>query len=701
MAASPGKLSPETFASLYMQGFCRVAVATHRVHPAEPPRNAEEILSLMERAAAEGVGVILFPELCLSAYAIDDLLLQTALLDAVEDSLADLARRSADLHLIAFVGAPLRWNGRLFNCAVALHRGKVLGVVPKTYLPNYREFYEARHFTRGAAVPKGATIRIGAAEVPFGTDILFEAEDVDGLCIGVEVCEDVWVPIPPSTKAAMAGATVILNLSASNAVIGKADFRHALCRVQSAQCHAAYLYSAAGYGESTTDLAWDGHAMIYETGTFMIEAERFSTKAELISADIDLEKIVSERTTHGSFADCAIDHGSFLSHRKVRFRLDPSHGDLGLRRRIPRYPFVPADRESRDLLCREAFEIQSQGLARRLDAAGLKRIVIGVSGGLDSCHSLLVACHAFDRMGLPRTEILAYTMPAYATSDATKSQAWDLMRGLGITASEIDITPACDQMLKDIDHPVSRGETVYDVSFENVQAGARTSLLFRLANQNDALVLGTGDLSELALGWCTYGVGDHMSHYNVNASVPKTLIQHLIGWVARAGLHSAETSRTLLGILETEISPELVPGGNADRPSQLTEETVGPYALQDFNVFHVTRYAMRPSKIAFLAWHAWRDRLDGDWPDTVVDTKRVEYDLATIRHWLRAFLWRFFQSSQFKRSAMPNGPKISSGGSLSPRGDWRAPSDSHADTWVAELDRVLPPERFDPPPNGD
>ncbi|MEO0356685.1 MAG: NAD(+) synthase [Pseudomonadota bacterium] len=679
------------FTSLYTHGFARVGVATPLVHTADPAANAAAAIELMAQADAAGVAVLLFPELNLSAYAIDDLLLQDALLDGVEQAIADVAAASVGTQAITLVGAPLRWQGRLLNCAVVVHRGRVLGAMPKTYLPNYREFYEARHFDRATTVPPGTVTQIAGQDVPLGTDLLFQATDLKPLCIGVEICEDVWVPVPPSSKAAMAGATVIANLSASNAVIGKSDYRHALCRVQSGQCMAAYMYSAAGLGESTTDLAWDGHAMIYENGALMAESARFADEPQLTVTDVDLDRLVSERQRHGSFTDCAEDYlsGSGGDYRRVGFILDPKCDDLGLIRPINRFPFVPNDRAGRDALCAEAFEIQSQGLAHRLRTSGVKRLVIGVSGGLDSSQALLVACHAFDRLGYPRTDILAYTLPAYATSDATKSAAWDLMRSLGVAAEEIDLTPACDQMLRDIGHPAAGGKPVYDIAFENVQAGARTSLLFRLANQHKAMVLGTGDLSELALGWCTYGVGDQMSHYNVNASVPKTLIQHLIGWVAETELHGDAASTVLRTILNTEISPELIPGDAADGPSQKTEDTVGPYALQDFNIYYITRYGMKPSKVAFMSWHAWRDAGARDWPSAVTD--RTEYDLDTIRHWLRSFLWRFFQSSQFKRSAMPNGPKISSGGSLSPRGDWRAPSDAKADVWVAELDAMLPP----------
>ncbi|MFM1862242.1 MAG: hypothetical protein RLZ26_764, partial [Pseudomonadota bacterium] len=662
---------------------------THRVHPADPAANLDAMMPQLVAADAAGAAVVVFPELGLTGYAIDDLLHQQAVIDGVAAALGALGARSADLAPLILVGAPLVWQGHLFNCAVALHRGRVRAVVPKTYLPNYREFYEARHFAPGSLVPEGATIAAGGEVVPFGTDILLEVEDIPGLVLGVEICEDLWVPVPPSSRAALAGARVIANLSASNATIGKSEDRHALCRVQSARCAAAYLYSAAGYGESTTDLAWDGQAMIYEAGALLAEGARFSTAPELLVADIDLERLGAEAMRMGSLAQNRRDAAP-APFRRVSLRLDPPAGDIGLRRPLSRFPFVPDDPARLDALCAEAFAIQAQGLARRLEASGLGKVVLGVSGGLDSSHALLVALEAMRLLGRTPSDILAFTLPAFATSAQTKSSAWRLMRATGVTAAEIGVGPAALQMLRDIGHPAAEGAALHDITFENVQAGARTSLLFRLANRHGALVLGTGDLSELALGWCTYGVGDHMSHYNVNASVPKTLIQHLIRWVAARSATAPDLAQVLRDILATEISPELVPAGDG-RPVQRTEDTVGPYALQDFTLFHTVRYGLRPSKIAFLAWHAWRDAEAGAWPPGIEADRRVAYDLAEIRRWLVVFIRRFFEQSQFKRSAVPNGPKISSGGSLSPRGDWRMPSDASAAAWIAELDARLPP----------
>ena len=679
---------PSGFFNLTRQGFLRVAVGAPHVRPADPSANAARIAAMARRAVAEGASLLLTPELGLSAYAIDDLLHQTALLDGVEKALADLCAETAHLPLLLIVGAPLRVAGRLHNCGLALHRGAPLGAVPKSYLPNYREFYEARHFRPAAdAVADEATV--GPWTIPFGTDLIFAAEDLPRCAVALEICEDVWTPVPPSAFACMAGATVVANLSASNAVVGKSEYRRALCETTSARQICGYLYSAAGRGESTTDLAWDGHAMIYENGDALAEAPRFSPAEELVVADLDLERLESERLRTGSFADCAAANPPPRPIRRIPFRLDPEReADLGLRRAVPRFPFVPDDPDRLDALCYEAYEIQTDGLRQRLAATGVEKIVIGVSGGLDSTQALLVACQAMDRLGLPRENVLAYTLPAFATSDATKSNAWALMRALGVSAAEVDMTPACRQMLADIGHPAAEGAAQYDIAFENVQAGARTSFLFRVANHRGGLVLGTGDLSELALGWATYGVGDQMSHYNVNASAPKTLIQHLIRWVAGRDLFGAECSGVLRAILDTEISPELVPG-EGDGPAQRTEDFVGPYPLQDFTLYHVTRWGARPSKALFLAWRAWRDAGEGCWPPDFPVAKRRAYDLPELEKWLRVFLRRFFQTSQFKRSASPNGPKISSGGALSPRGDWRAPADGDADAWLAELDAAL------------
>jgi NAD+ synthase (glutamine-hydrolysing) len=673
---------PPRFFNAYAQGFLRVAVAAPLVRLADPAANGARLAALAARADAERAALLLTPELSVTGYAIDDLLQQSVVLDAAEAAIGRLAAETAALTPLIVVGAPLRLAGRLHNCAVVLHRGRVLGVVPKAYPPGYREFYETRHFAPAAAAGADA-IRLGGATVPFGTDLIFEAGDLPRFALAVEICEDAWVAIPPSARACLAGATVVANLSASNATIGKSDYRHALARVASARQVCGYLYAAAGQGESTTDLAWDGQAMVYEDGQLLAESARFADAETLIFADLDLEKIEAERLRLNSFAACARDHAA--PFRRLPFRLaPPMEGDIGLRRVVPRFPYVPDDPVRLDALCAEAYAIQVDGLRQRLAATGAPKVVIGVSGGLDSTQALLVAAQAMDRLGRPRTDVLAWTLPAFATSARTRAQAWALMRALGVTAAEVDMTPACRQMLADIGHPAADGSPVYDVAFENVQAGARTSFLFRVAGHRGGLVLGTGDLSEGALGWSTYGVGDHMSHYNVNASVPKTLIQHLIRWVAAREPFGAAASAALRDVLATEISPELVPG-DGDRPAQRTEDAVGPYALQDFTLYHVTRYGMRPSRVAWLAWRAWRDADEGAWPEGIGPEARVAYDLDAVIGWTAVFLRRFFGFAQFKRSVAPNGPKLSSGGSLSPRGDWRAPSDGNAEPWLAEL----------------
>jgi NAD+ synthase (glutamine-hydrolysing) len=650
-------------------------------------------LALAQEASDDGAVLALFPELGLSGYSNEDLFHQDALLAATEDALAQVVEGSAKLTPVLLVGAPLRLQGALFNCAVVAHRGQILGVIPKCYLPNYREFYERRQFTPGFGALQYATLL--GREVPFGCDLVFEAMDLPGFALHVEICEDVWTPIPPSTVASLAGATVLANLSASNITIGKAAYRRSLCASQSGRCIAAYLYSAAGQGESTTDMAWDGHALAYENARLLAESERFAEHAQRITADVDLDRLRQERMRTTSFNDAIARHRDEIAKiRRVRFELGVPQGAVPLRRDVERFPYVPHNPAEWDERCYETYHIQVAGLEQRLRATKIDKVVIGVSGGLDSTQALIVACRTMDRLGLPRTNILAYTMPGFATTDFTKSNAWRLMKALHVAAAEIDIRPSCTQMLRDLGHPFAGGEPVYDITFENVQAGERTSHLFRLANHHNAIVLGTGDLSELALGWNTYGVGDQMSHYNVNASVPKTLIQHLIRWVARSGEFDAETDRVLQAIVDTEISPELVPHAegaeDTSAPAQKTEAVIGPYELQDFNTYYVTRFGFRPSKVAFLALHAWGDRTRGAWPELVPEEKRNQYDLATIRKWLEVFVYRFFKLSQFKRSALPNGPKVGSGGSLSPRGDWRAPSDSEATVWLDELKRNVP-----------
>lgn len=681
-------MAKHRFHSIHSHGLVRVGSCTPHASAGDIAANTASHVDLAREGDAAGADLLLFPELSITSYAIDDLHLQDAVQRATREGLAALIAASVKLKPVLIVGAALERNGRLYNCAVVIARGRVLGVVPKSYFPNYREYYEKRWFASGVGL--GGTIDIAGQSAPFGVDLIFASEDLADFTFHVEICEDFWGPLPPSTLGAMAGALILCNLSASNITVGKARERAALCAAQSMRCVAAYVFSAAGPGESTTDMAWDGQSLIYELGELLAASERFGLETEIAYADVDTGKLRQERTRFGTFNDSVVASGHPENRfRRVTFAHQPGHDDIGLRRPIRRYPFVPNNSEKLDEDCFEAFNIQVEGLRKRIESTGAKRLVIGVSGGIDSTHALIVAAKAADRIGMARSDILGFTMPGFATGEGTKSNAWALMKALRITGEEIDIRPAARQMLTDMGHPFADGEPVYDVTFENVQAGLRTDYLFRLANQRGGFVIGTGDLSELALGWCTYGVGDHMSHYAVNAGVPKTLIQYLIRWTERTDQFDPETDRVLEAILAQEISPELVPP-DADGALQSTEAKIGPYPLNDFFAHYVVRHGMAPSKIAFLALHAWQDRDAGQWPLGIPAEGRAQYDLATIRHWLEKFLVRFFQTSQFKRSAIPNGPKVSSGGALSPRGDWRAPSDGTARPWLDELAANLP-----------
>ena len=734
-AATNAVTAPATdieFLSAYDQGFARVAAVTLPVVPVDPAANAAAIIEQARALADDGVCLAAFPELCLTGYAIDDLLLSDVLLSDVLAAIETLRAASAGLLTALVVGAPLRLGDRLYNCALVIQGGRVRGVAPKSYLPTYREFYEKRHFAPGDALPAGVEsielpgVRSGSgstdgvepsARVPFGANLLFEVADVPGLTFHVEVCEDMWVPVPPSSLAALAGATVLVNLSGSPITVGRAEDRELLARSSSARGLAAYVYAAAGQGESSTDLAWDGQTLVYENGELLGTTERFPDGPRATVVDVDIEGLRAERLRQGTFADNArtlsspvagapapattfTDPAAFRRIQISAADLAAPRTDIGLRRRVDRFPFVPDDPARLAQDCYEAYNIQVAALVQRLGAIGNPKIVIGVSGGLDSTHALIVAARAMDRLGRPRSDIHAITMPGFATSAGTRRNAEDLAVGLGCTFEELDIRATATQMLTEMGHPygeyartgvlpegVSERE-LYDVTFENVQAGLRTDFLFRIANHRGGIVLGTGDLSELALGWCTFGVGDQMAHYGVNAGIPKTLIQHLIRWVVAEGLFDDAVGRTLLSILDTEISPELVPAG-AGGAIQSTQAKIGPYALQDFTLWHVLRRGSRPSRIAFLALLAWRDADAGDWPEGLPSSEKVAYDLPEVRRWLELFHRRFF-TNQFKRSPLPNGPKVVAGGSLSPRGDWRMPSDAAATAWLAELERNVP-----------
>ena len=743
-AATDAVTAPATdieFLSAYDQGFARVAAVTLPVVPVDPAANASAIIEQARTLAEDGVCLAAFPELCLTGYAIDDLLLSDVLLSDVLAAIETLRAASADLLTALVVGAPLRLGDRLYNCALVIQGGRVRGVAPKSYLPTYREFYEKRHFAPGDALPAGVeSIELPgvhggsdgaertesadgsgcpetAARVPFGANLLFEVADVPGLTFHVEVCEDMWVPVPPSSLAALAGATVLVNLSGSPITVGRAEDRELLARSSSARGLAAYVYAAAGQGESSTDLAWDGQTLVYENGELLGTTERFPDGPRATVVDVDIEGLRAERLRQGTFADNArtlsspvagapapattfTDPAAFRRIRISAADLAAPRTDIGLRRRVDRFPFVPDDPARLAQDCYEAYNIQVAALVQRLGAIGNPKIVIGVSGGLDSTHALIVAARAMDRLGRPRSDIHAITMPGFATSAGTRRNAEDLAVGLGCTFEELDIRATATQMLTEMGHPYGEyartgalpegasERDLYDVTFENVQAGLRTDFLFRIANHRGGIVLGTGDLSELALGWCTFGVGDQMAHYGVNAGIPKTLIQHLIRWVVAEELFDDAVGRTLLSILDTEISPELVPA-EAGGAIQSTQAKIGPYALQDFTLWHVLRRGSRPSRIAFLAHKAWVDAQSGDWPEGLPPSEKVAYDLPEIRRWLELFHRRFF-TNQFKRSTLPNGPKVVAGGSLSPRGDWRMPSDAAATAWLAELERNVP-----------
>ncbi|WP_271833340.1 NAD(+) synthase [Commensalibacter communis] len=670
----------KNFYSLYEHNFLRGATCNFPVRLADPFANAQYIIELAVKASQEGAGLCVFPELSLTGYSIEDLRLQQILLETTVKAIGKICDETKKLTLVLVIGAPIIFKGALYNCAIVMHKGHLLGIVPKSFLPNYREFYEARQFISGQHISQEEISLLGQ-RVPFGVDLLFTAIDYPDFVMSIEICEDLWVPIPPSSHACIAGATVIANLSASNITIGKAEKRILLCQAQSSRGICAYLYAAAGQGESSTDVAWDGQLSIIENGQILAQSDRFPEGKNCLIADIDLDILRQERLQMGSFHQ---NESARYQYRTIEFTLNPSFDTLGLKRPLERFPFVPSDAHRLEQDCFEAYMIQVAALKQRIQAIGAKKLVIGISGGLDSTQALLVAVQVADELQMGRDAILGHTMPGFGTSSETKQNAEALMEALGIQWECLDIRPAAEQMLKDMKHPYAAGQAVYDVTFENVQAGLRTDYLFRLANHHHGIVIGTGDLSELALGWCTYGVGDQMSHYNVNGGLPKTLIQHLIRWVIQSKRFSDEAGDILQRILDTEISPELIPSQDG-KTLQSTEQKIGPYALQDFNLYYILRYGLKPSKVAFLSYSIWSDIQQGTWLEGFPEEKKKAYPLSEIRHWLEVFVKRFFAFSQFKRSAMPNSPKVSAGGGLSPRGDWRAPSDGNATIWVNEL----------------
>jgi NAD+ synthase (glutamine-hydrolysing) len=642
-------------------GFLRVGAACPPVAVADPGRNAERTVAFVRRASDRGVQVLVLPELGLTGYTCGDLFFSLSTLVAgAERALERILRETADLPMVIAVGLPVAQDGRLFNGAALLQGGRLLGVVPKTFLPGYQEFYEERWFSSAREVQR-SEVRLAGAVVPFGTDLLFAVPDEPGVTLAVEICEDLWAPVPPSSRHAVAGATVILNPSASPDLVAKAEYRRELVRQQSGRTLSAYVFANTGVHESTTDLVFGGHLLVAENGMLVAEGERFRRDGDLVVTDVDTERLLVERTRQTTFAEAV--HPSCGPYRRVALGLVPAPSPHRLVRAVDPHPFVPGDPATLDDRCREIFSIQTAGLARRLEHTGLRRVVLGLSGGLDSTLALLVCAGTFDLLGLPRNGILAVTMPGFGTTERTLASARRLAPSAGATLREIDISAACAQHIQDIGlDPADRAS----VTFQNLQARERTQILMDLANKEAGIVVGTGDLSELALGFCTFA-GDQIAMYNVNASVPKTLVRRLVAWVAghRGG---AEERSVLQDVLDTPVSPELVPPARDGGITQRTEDIVGPYELHDFFLFCLLRLGAGPRKILFLAEQAFA----------------TAYDAATIRGWLRVFLGRFFEQ-QFKRSVMPDGPKVGSV-SLSPRGDWRMPSDAGKDAWLADLD---------------
>lgn len=634
-------------------GFIKVAAAVPQVRVGDCQYNLQQTISLLHRAAKAGAELAVFPELGLTGYTCADLFHQTLLLDQAEQSLQQLLQKTSHLPLVAAVGMPIRVGNALYNVAVVFQKGKILGVVPKSFLPNYAEFYEKRWFDSGVET-EVSEIQLAGQTVAFGTNLLFQYGPA---VLGVELCEDLWVPIPPSSKAALAGANIILNLSASNELTEKHTYLEQLILQQSARCCCGYVYASAGIGESSTDLVFTGNGLIAENGTWLMRTTRFVPSEQLAITEIDVEKLQSERRFRTSFVQEKTDQFRIIK------AIAPVHTKLQLTRSVEAHPFVPADDAKLAPRCEEIIQIQTHGLMQRLRHTRCQRVVLGISGGLDSTLALLVAVRAFDQLGLPRKGIMGVTMPCFGTTDRTYSNAISLMKALQITRKEINIREAVTQHLKDLKHPLSSR----DVTYENAQARERTQVLMDVANQQQALVIGTGDLSELALGWATYN-GDHMSMYGVNAGVPKTLVRYLVQSSADS-TNIASLKKTLTDILDTPVSPELLPPSGRNI-SQKTEDLVGPYELHDFFLYYFLRFGFSPAKIAFLAQYAFGKK----------------YQKAIIKKWLLIFIKRFF-SQQFKRSCLPDGPKVGSV-SLSPRGDWRMPSDMSAALWVEETEKL-------------
>ena len=641
-------------------GFVKVAAAIPAVKVADCKFNAQQTETQIMVADGKGVQIVIFPELNLTGYSCGDLFSHRILIEQAEMALMQVVNNTRQLDIVSIVGMPVVVNSTLANCAVVFQRGKILGVVPKTYLPNYKEFYEQRWFSSSLTYDGISEVRLCGQIVPFGKDLLFETSDT---CFGIEICEDVWAPVPPSSELVLKGAEIIFNMSADTENISKHQYLRSLLAQQSARCLAGYVFSSCGFGESTTDVVFAGNALIYENGSLLAESERFSFSEQLVISEIDVERLRSERLVNTTFAASVRAYGAG-NVRRIQAELVNSR-DLSLTRYIDPHPFVPAGGKLLDERCEEIFSIQVAGLAKRLVHTNCKTVVVGISGGLDSTLALLVCVKTFDKLGLPRKGIVGITMPGFGTTDRTYNNALTLMSSLQVTTKEISIKDACIQHFKDIEHDMS----VHDVTYENGQARERTQILMDYANKIGGLVIGTGDLSELALGWATYN-GDHMSMYGVNASIPKTLVRYLVNWVAQTGV-DVLSRNTLLDIIDTPISPELTPADENGNIKQKTEDLVGPYELHDFFLYYFLRFGMRPAKIFYLAEIAFRG----------------VYDSTTIKKWLTNFCRRFF-NQQFKRSCLPDGPKVGSV-SLSPRGDWRMPSDASSAMWLKECEELV------------
>ena len=659
----------DEFWNIYSHGFARVAACVPEVRPGDPIFNGKKIFGLMREAAEQKAAVAVFPELALTGCSCGDLFYQEALREAALKSLERVLEASAPLDIAAVVGLPLRIGPGLFNCAAVIFKGRILGLSAKAS-PRPFPLGQSRQFSPGAVLRDQTVSLLGQKDIPVGPDLLFEPSSIPGLRFYCGWEEDLYDPDSTSGKAALAGASLFVLLGASPAAAGRGKVRGAMAKAHSARNLAAVVLANAGPGESTTDFAWDGQALVAVGGEIEAESKLFQKGGAATVADVDLGKIAGDRMRSPYFRE-----GGRQPFRKISFDMEAPKGRIPLLKALPRSPFVPEDPGEREKLCEEVFAMAVQGLAARMEASGVKNLVIGVSGGLDSTQALLVCAGAVDLLGLPRTHIKAYALPGFATSERTAAAGRRLMEALGVEAGEIDIKPGSLRMLKDLGHPAAKGDALYDVTFENVQAGQRTALLFRLANARKAMVVGTGDMSELALGWCTFGVGDHMAHYGVNAAAPKTLLKAMVDWAGK-GEKFAPASEVLKSILGTEISPELVPGRSGDEPAQSTEGAIGPYELQDFNLYHLVTQGCSPSKTAFLAHSAWGGK----------------YSWAEIKKWLALFVERFYRTSQFKRSCLPDGPGVGEWGSLSPRGGYCAPSDGRSAPWEEDLENNTPEE---------